>query len=68
MTKCDAPEVDEKWQRENDARALLEAQEIRMDKTRYAAAKKELTAIVAKAQKEAAVKKAAAGLEKAIKE
>lgn len=67
MSGC-KPEVDKKWQAENDARTLLESQEIRMDQARYTRAQKELKAIVARAEKEAAAKKAAAGLEKAISE
>lgn len=59
---------DRKWQRESDARSLLEAQEIRQDKKRYTAAKKELAAIVQRAKKEALVKAVGAKLEKAISE
>lgn len=60
--------TDKKWKVESDARTLLEAQEIRADVKRYKAARKEIDALVARAQKEAAEKKAMAGLEKAIKE
>lgn len=67
MAGCE-PTTDKKWQVESDARTLLESQEIRMDKSRYARARKELATIVKRAQKEAAAKKAQAGLEKAIKE
>ena len=59
---------DRKWRIESDARSLLEAQEIRQDKTRYVAAKRELTAIVTRAKKEALAKEVGAKLEKAISE
>ncbi len=67
VAKCDV-EVDKQWRREDDARTLLNAQEIRMDKTRYASARKELAAIVERADREALAKRAQAKLEKAIKE
>ena len=63
------PSISEKkWQREDDAHTLLSAQEVRMDKVRYAAAKKELAAIVERADREALAKRTQAKLEKAIKE
>ena len=53
---------DKKWERENDARTLAEAEVIKNDKTRYSGAKKEAKVISKMKQEEAKAMKKIASL------
>ena len=67
MSQLSPVKQEAKWQREDDARTLARAEEIRADKKRSAGAVKEAGVMAKRADREAAAIRKVAGKKKAVK-